>query len=66
MLTGGFSGAVIATATFLVNAIPTVCAARPGALSMLDVAPFVGRPATLIDLTAAPTAEPTLAPAPAH
>ena len=66
MLTGGFSGAVIATATFLVNAIPTVCAARPGALSMLDVAPFVGRPATLIDLTTAPTAEPTLAPAPAH
>lgn len=55
MLTGGFSGAVIATATFLANAIPAICAARPGVLSMLDVAPFVGRPATVIDLTAEAT-----------
>jgi len=36
------SGAVVATATFLVNAIPTVVNSRIGVLSMADVKPFVG------------------------
>ena len=39
---GGVSGAVVATATFLANAIPTVCAARPGVLAMHDLSPFIG------------------------
>jgi 4-hydroxy-tetrahydrodipicolinate reductase len=43
--TGGASGAVVATATFLVNAIPAVCTARPGLLGLVDVPAFVGRPA---------------------
>jgi hypothetical protein len=42
-LTDGISGAVVATTTFLVNSIPTVCAAAPGVLGRGDVAPFVGR-----------------------
>lgn len=37
------SGAVVATATFLVNSIPTVVTSRAGLLSMADVKPFVGR-----------------------
>jgi hypothetical protein len=43
-LAGGVSGAVISTATFLVNAIPAVCAARPGIVGLADVAPFTGQP----------------------
>ena len=42
-LAGGVSGAVISTATYLVNAIASVCAAPAGVLSMRDVPAFVGR-----------------------
>ena len=42
-LAGGISGAVISTATYLVNAIASVCAAPAGVLSVRDVPPFVGR-----------------------
>jgi 2,4-diaminopentanoate dehydrogenase len=41
-LAGGVSGAVVATATYLVNAIAAVCAAAPGVLGRDDIAPFVG------------------------
>jgi 4-hydroxy-tetrahydrodipicolinate reductase len=36
-------GGVILTATRLVNAIPSVCAAPPGALSALDLPLITGR-----------------------
>lgn len=39
----GNDGGLIATATRVVNAIPTVCAAEPGLLSFLDIPPVVGR-----------------------
>jgi hypothetical protein len=42
-LAGGVSGAVISTATYLVNAIASVCAAPIGVLGARDVPPFVGR-----------------------
>ena len=42
-LAGGVSGAVISTATYLVNAIGSVCAAPAGVLGTRDVPPFVGR-----------------------
>jgi 4-hydroxy-tetrahydrodipicolinate reductase len=42
-LTGGVSGAVISTATYLVNAIASVCAAPEGVLTVSDVPAFVGR-----------------------
>jgi 4-hydroxy-tetrahydrodipicolinate reductase len=42
-LAGGVSGAVISTATYLVNAIAAVCAAEIGVLGTRDVPPFVGR-----------------------
>jgi hypothetical protein len=43
-LAGGVSGAVVSTATYLVNAIASVCAAPAGVLQMRDLSPFVGRP----------------------
>jgi len=42
-LAGGVSGAVISTATYLVNAIASVCAAEVGVLGSRDLPPFVGR-----------------------
>jgi 4-hydroxy-tetrahydrodipicolinate reductase len=42
-LAGGVSGAVVSTATYLVNAIASVCAAKEGVLGTRDVPPFVGR-----------------------
>jgi 4-hydroxy-tetrahydrodipicolinate reductase len=43
-LAGGVSGAVVSTATYLVNAVASVCAAPAGVLQMRDLSPFVGRP----------------------
>jgi 4-hydroxy-tetrahydrodipicolinate reductase len=37
------SGGILATGTRLVNAIPAVCAAAPGAISTLDLPPLHGR-----------------------
>ena len=37
------SGGILATGTRLVNAIPAVCAARPGLISSLDLPPLHGR-----------------------
>jgi 4-hydroxy-tetrahydrodipicolinate reductase len=42
-LAGGVSGAVISTATYLVNAIASVCAAQEGLLGARDLPAFVGR-----------------------
>jgi hypothetical protein len=36
-------GGILATGTRLVNAIPAVCAARPGLISTLDLPPLTGR-----------------------
>jgi 4-hydroxy-tetrahydrodipicolinate reductase len=36
-------GGILATGTRLVNAIPAVCAARPGLISSLDLPPLSGR-----------------------
>jgi 2,4-diaminopentanoate dehydrogenase len=43
-LAGGVSGAVVSTATYLVNAIASVCAAPTGVLTVRDLPAFVGRP----------------------
>jgi len=37
------AGGILATGTRLVNAIPAVCAARPGLISTLDLPPLYGR-----------------------
>jgi hypothetical protein len=37
------SGGILATGTRIVNAIPAVCAARPGVISALDLPPLMGR-----------------------
>jgi 4-hydroxy-tetrahydrodipicolinate reductase len=37
------TGGILATGTRLVNAIPAVCAARPGLVTTLDLPPLYGR-----------------------
>lgn len=53
----GALGGRLACANHIVNAIPAVCAARPGILSVVDLTPFTGRFAALNH-----SSQPTTAP----